>query len=119
MHAAQPPLEALVFLGKCVAAGRPAQQEPSCHAPQPPTPALAQLARQAHRCKTTAPSLPTITHHRHTLDELGIRYRFPVARTGVVAEIGSGQPVVALRADIDALPVLVGIFPPVQCCAVE
>lgn len=27
-------------------------------------------------------------------------------KTGLIAEIGSGQPVVALRADIDALPIL-------------
>ena len=32
--------------------------------------------------------------------------RFPIARTGIVAEIGQGQPVVVLRADIDALPIL-------------
>lgn len=36
---------------------------------------------------------------------LGARVRTGVARTGVTAELGSGHPIVAIRADMDALPI--------------
>ncbi len=41
-----------------------------------------------------------------TLHDLHIEYETGVARTGIVAYLGEGEPRVALRADMDALPIL-------------
>ena len=38
------------------------------------------------------------------LEQLGYRVRRGLGRTGVVAELGVGKPIVAIRADMDALP---------------
>jgi amidohydrolase len=39
------------------------------------------------------------------LEQLGYRVKRGVGRTGVVADLGNGKPVVAIRADMDALPI--------------
>lgn len=39
------------------------------------------------------------------MERLGCRVRTGVGRTGVVADLGQGSPVIAIRADMDAIPV--------------
>ncbi|RLC99038.1 MAG: amidohydrolase, partial [Chloroflexota bacterium] len=39
------------------------------------------------------------------MNGLGYRVRTGVGKTGVVAELGDGKPIVAIRADMDALPI--------------
>jgi amidohydrolase len=39
------------------------------------------------------------------MEGLGYRVRTGVGKTGVVAELGNGKPIVAIRADMDALPI--------------
>lgn len=39
------------------------------------------------------------------LEEMGCRVMRGIGRTGVVAEYGNGRPMIALRADMDALPI--------------
>ncbi|KAK7410780.1 hypothetical protein VNO78_01866 [Psophocarpus tetragonolobus] len=42
---------------------------------------------------------------RTQLDKLRIPYTYPVAKTGIVAQLGSAsRPIIAIRADMDALP---------------
>jgi amidohydrolase len=47
----------------------------------------------------------TAAHVAEAAEELGYRVRTGVGRTGVVAERGEGHPIVAIRADMDALPI--------------
>lgn len=41
-----------------------------------------------------------------TLEQIGARFAEGVAKTGVIGELGRGAPIVAIRADMDALPLM-------------
>ena len=47
----------------------------------------------------------TAAYVRSVLDGLGVVYNHSIAGHGIVASVGSGLPCVALRADMDALPI--------------
>ena len=48
----------------------------------------------------------TTAYIKDYLKKLGIEPLDYPLKTGVIAEIGSGKPIIALRADIDALPIV-------------
>jgi metal-dependent amidase/aminoacylase/carboxypeptidase family protein len=65
------------------------------------------LRRDLHKCPELLYELKeTSAYVRSVLDQLHIPYQYPVAQEGIVATIGTGEaPCVALRADMDALPI--------------
>jgi len=72
----------------------------------PLTEQLVQWRRELHQH-------PELSNHEYAtteritrwLEQAGIRLKPLGLKTGVVAEIGHGEPLIALRADIDALPI--------------
>ncbi len=68
---------------------------------------IVEIRRRLHRRpEVMYEEVETSALVRDTLDELGIEYRSPIAQTGVLGWLGDGNgPCVALRADMDALPI--------------
>jgi amidohydrolase len=68
---------------------------------------LIAIRRDLHRHPELAfQEVRTAQRVAETLHELGIEYETGAAKTGVVAYLGEGEPRIALRADMDALPIL-------------
>lgn len=67
---------------------------------------LVSLRRDLHRRpELSFREVETAARVVRELERLGLEPRAGVGRTGVVCEIGQGDPIVALRADMDALPI--------------
>lgn len=67
---------------------------------------LVNARRELHQCpELKFEEEQTSAALRRYLDQLNISYQYPIAKTGILATIGKGSPVVALRADMDALPI--------------
>lgn len=67
---------------------------------------LVSLRRDLHRRpELSFREVETAARVVRELEALGLQPRPGVGRTGVVCDIGEGDPVVALRADMDALPI--------------
>ncbi len=50
---------------------------------------------------------------------MGVSYKHPVAKTGIVATVGSGSPRFVLRTDIDALPIMVCVVVSIMSLTVD
>ena len=100
-ESAAPPLQLLLVVALLL-------QLAAAAAPLPPVHEwMVRLRRDLHQHpELSFQEFATSARIRAALDELGIEYEHPVATTGVVAWLGSkAEPLVALRADMDALPI--------------
>lgn len=71
------------------------------------TPKLIAWRRDFHRHPELGfQELRTAGQMAAIIESLGCQVRTGVGKTGLVAELGSGKPVIAIRADMDALPIL-------------
>ena len=67
---------------------------------------LVEIRRGLHRMpELSFQEIRTAALAADAVEALGWRVRRNVGVTGVIAELGSGSPVIALRADMDALPI--------------
>ncbi len=69
-------------------------------------PRLREIRRELHRWPELGfQEFRTAARIAEVLSSLGVPFRSGIARTGIVATLGNGAPTIALRADMDALPI--------------
>lgn len=67
---------------------------------------LAKIRRDIHQHpEVSEREFNTTEFLKNHISNLGIRIVETDLKTGFIAEIGQGEPIIALRADIDALPI--------------